>query len=329
MIAAHTNMLVNRFAEDKEQIEAQLRKAVGALQKYAEKKTAQRSEETGTVNLLPDFETVTLGFSLNRIPGKMDFRFHNIPCPNPVIDLENKSACLLCRDPKEKAKEAVAKAELPFEKIICLQSLKRKYKSFESRRELAARFDYFFCEQQIYEVMGKVLGKEFMQQKKAKIPISLKWLSKPCFEKALNTARFRCRGGSVVGVRIGHRGMEAEKLVQNAMAVVEFMATKYCLNEKTLNNISHVSISATNVIDLPVWSVPVAVKPTAVEAEEQKEVVPATPEKPVAVAEPEEVVADIAQVPIKKLKQVQKQRVEAAKAELTAAPAAKKTRKTK
>jgi ribosomal protein L1 len=333
MNAAQVNMLVNRFAEDKAQIEAQLVKAVGAIQKYAEKKQAKVSEETGTLNLLPEYETITLSFAINRIPTKKDFRFHEISCPNPVIDLNNKSVCLFSRDPKENATAAVAKHQLPVEKIVCVKSLKRKYVTHEARRELANRFDFFFCEHAIYEQMGKLLGRDFLQLKKAKIPIALKSLTKECFEKAVHTARFRVRGGCTVGVRIGHRGMEAEKLVQNAMAVAEFMATKYCLNERTKNNISNIAIGGTNLVDLPIWSVPVAPKKQTEEVEAppetpvEKEVVPTTPENKESKNEKVEEIKEIASVPIKKLKQIQKQRIEEARAELAAAPARKKSRK--
>ena len=321
------NMLVDRFAIDKQSIEEQLTKAISAMQKFAEKKQAQVSQETGAMDLLPEPETVTLTLSLNKIPMKMDYRFREIAVPHPVIDITNKSVCLLAKNPKERAVDAVAKEQLPIEKIIALNSLKKKYATFETKQELGNRYELFFCDQAIYEMMGKLLGKFFFQNKKAKIPIPLPKLTKAAFDKALSTARFRVRGGAVVGVRIGNRAMDVEKLVANAMAVVEYMATTYCTDLKTKNNVFNIAIGATNLIDLPIWSVPVKAVPAAEESTQKEEVVVpvavTTPKKetPVSAAAP---VADIASVPIKKLKEVQKQRVEAVKAQLEAPASAKK-----
>jgi ribosomal protein L1 len=309
-------MLVDQFPGAKETIRAQLTKAIMAMQKYAEKKHSQTSQETGVMDLLPEPESVTLSMSLNRIPVKKDYRFNVIFCPHQVFDITNKSLCLLASDPKEKAVTAVAKEELPFEKIVALKSLKKKYSTIEGRQELASRYEMFFCEEKIFEIMGKLLGKQFFQDRKSKIPICLRKLNKANFERALRTARFRVRGGSVAGIRIGNRGMEVEHLVDNAMAVVQFMATDYLVRNK--NNVFNISIGATNLIDLPVWSVPVR-KIVKVETEEPAVVAPETPVKEVEEAEPAVEVADIATVPIKKLKQVQKQRVEVVKAQLETA----------
>jgi ribosomal protein L1 len=305
-------MLVSRFAEDRESIEAQVRKAVPALKKLAAKRQEQANTENATLELLPEAETITVTFTLNRIPVKKDYRFNEIVVPHKIISPEEKSLCLLVRDPKEVRLEQVKKESLPFEKVIAIKSLKRKYATLEARKELANRFDLFFCEEQIFESMANLLGSFFFEKRKAKIPMPLKYLSKTCFDKALQTARFRVRGGANVGIRIGNRGMDTEALVENAMAVIEHMASKYCMEARTVNDIYTVAIGGTHLMDLPVWSVPVsAPKP----AEEEKPVVtPETPKKeqPAKPETPE----DLAQVPVKKLKTVQKQRVEKAKADL-------------
>jgi ribosomal protein L1 len=319
------HMLVDRFGPEQDSIRSQLTKAITAIQKYAEKKETERNENNGTVELISDPETMTISFSLDKIPVKKDYRFHDIVVPHNVVDIENKTICLLVRDPKEKAVEAVSLNKLPIEKVIPVKSLKRKYVSNMARRELANRFDVFMCESQIYEMMGSVLGKYFFQTKKSKIPMPLKNLSKECFDKTLRTARFRIRGGAVVGVRIGNRGMSVQELVGNAFAAVQYMATQFCTDAKTFNNIYNIAVGATNVIDLPVWSVPVESSTTS-EEEKQAVVAVETPKKSTATKvtpSPE----NIADVPVKKLKQVQKQRVEKAKEELKAPDNKKKPRR--
>ena len=310
-------MLVDRFASESDAIRTQVTQAVAAIQQYAAKKQSELNSSTGTMDLLSDPESVTLSFSLNKIPVKKDYRFHEIVLPHKIMDADKQAFCLLARDPKETAVAAVKANGLPIEKVIAVKSLKRKYTSNESRRELANRFDVFFCESQIFELMGKLLGKYFFETKKSKIPMALKSLSKDCFEKALRTTRFRVRGGAVVGVRIGNRSLDVQELVDNAMVAIEQMATKYCIEKKTMNNIYSISVGATNVIDLPIWSVPIAevVEPvvatvttvTPTKKAEKAKAVEAAPPKPVK---------DIASVPVKELKQLQQARVESAKKQL-------------
>ena len=323
------NMLVDRFAQDKDAIRAQLTKAITAIQKYAERKEEESNAASGTLELLAEPETVTISFSLNTIPVKKDYRFHEILVPHNIIDTANQSVCLLVRDPKEKAVEQVKANGLPVEKVIAVKSLKKKYVSHASRKELANRFNVFMCEAQIFDMLGKLLGKYFFETKKSKLPIPLKNLSKDTLDKALRTARFRVRGGVVVGVRVGNRNMTAEQLTDNAMAVVEFMASKYCVEKKTFNNIYNIAVGATNVIDLPVWSVPVAEVVSGSVEEAPASVAVSTPKAEEKKAAPAKkpVSDNIAEVPLKQLKQLQHQRVEKAKQQLQSSERPKRQRK--
>ena len=335
------HLLTSRYDTEKETIRSQVSKAIAAIVKFAEKKESERQESTQSLDLLDEPESMTIAFSITRIPVKKEYRFHTIQVPHPIMDPKNQSYCLLVRDPKEKAVAEVKANELPIEKIIAVKSLKRKYASIESRKELANRFDLFFCEDQIFEMMGKLLGSQFFEKKKSKIPISLKNLSKDTFEKATRSTRFRIRGGSNIGIRIGNRSMPVEQLVDNAMAVVEYIANIFC--PKFGNNVHNISVSATNVVELPVWSVPVGE-----ETEEVDEPVVAveTPSKKKEESstsgvnnsnktKSSEVVKnlDIATTPVKMLKKVQAAKVEKVKAQLqivgntTSSRATKKARK--
>jgi hypothetical protein len=245
----------------------------------------------------------------------------------------------LVRDPKEKAVEQIKAEKLPIEKCIAVKSLKRKYSTPEARKELANRYDRFFCEIHIYEMMGKLLGSQFFQNKKVKIPLALKKINKESFDKAMRTTRFRVRGGSNVGIRIGDRSMSVESLVENAMTVVDYMVNMFC--PKNGNNIHHMSVSATNVIELPVWSVPVATG-VAEEEEQGQKIADKKEGEPVTVETPskkrkttekngstEEVTLDIASAPVKMLKKVQAAKVEKVKEQLqpVVAKTTKRTRK--
>jgi ribosomal protein L1 len=323
-------MLVNRFAEERESIRIQLGKAVNAIKKYAAKKEELAQANSGTVELISTPAAFTVSFSLNTIPVKKDYRFNTVVLPNRIIDASNTSMCLLVRDPKEKAVEAVKKEELPFEKIIAVKSLKRKYASHEARQELANRFDLFFCETPIYEMMGKLLGRYFFEVKKAKIPMPLVNLTKSCFEKSLSTSRFRVRGGAVVGIKVGNMSMDSDMLAENALAAIEHMASKYCVSKKTENDVFNIALGATNIIDLPIWSVPVSTTTPSTPAVEEVEIKTPKGAKSITPAETTAPAApvDLASVPVKDLKRVQAARAAEAKKQIGGTPE-KKQRKTK
>jgi len=325
-----SNLLTSRFESDKDTIRSHIKKAVSAIKKYAEKKEEERNSKNGTLDLLVDPEPFIIQFAITRIPVKKDFRFNVIEMPHAIIDKEKKSMCLLSRDPKEEAVAKIQENKLPIEKVIAVKSLKRKYTTPETRKELANRFDFFFCEKPIYEMMGKLLGSTFFEQRKAKIPFSLSELSSETFEKALRSSRFRVRGGSNVSMRIGDRFMETDKMVDNAMAVIEYMSTNYL--PKNDNNVHNISIAATNVIELPIWSVPVdpTVKPVVETATTSEEQVTAaeTPSNNKKRKSSEQVVVaeetkDISSVPVKMLKKVQSEKVESVKQQLKQTPKAK------
>jgi ribosomal protein L1 len=315
------NLLTNKFEADREAIRAQIVKAVAAIAKYADKKEAERNEATQSMDLLPEPEAFTIAFSLTKIPVKKEYRFHTIELPHAIMNKESQTFCLLVRDPKENAVTQVKANELPIEKVIAVKSLKRKYASRESRKELANRFDLFFCESQIYEMMGKLLGSYFFENKKAKIPMALKDLSRSTFDKAMRTTRFRIRGGTNIGIRIGNRSMSTESLVDNAVAVVDYIATKFC--PKFANNVHNISVSATNVIELPIWSVPIGEMVEETTAAEPAVVVDTPKKRKVAEKSAEEVPLDIATAPVKMLKKVQAAKVEKVQEQLQ--PASKKS----
>ena len=327
-------MLVDSFADNRESIESQLEKAIVAIKQFALKKEQAINESNGTLDLItPDAESFTLNFSLNKIPVKKDFRFNEILVPHPVIDdIAQKSLCMLVRDPKETAVKSIAAENLTFEKVISIKSLKKKYVSHESRRELANRFDLFFCEESIFELMGKLLGKYFFETKKSKIPLTMKSITKKSFEKCIRTCRFRVRGGAVVGVKFGTRTMDTQQLIENGMAVITHMANVFCTDKKTYNNIFNIMVNATNVIGLPVWSVPVA-QEVAQEVAQDVSITTKTPTSTVqskkSLAKPLSKLAapDMAAVPVKDLKAAQKQRVAVAKSQMASDAPPKRARK--
>ena len=50
--------------------------------------------------------------------------------------------------------------------VISLTKLRKNYKSYESKRQLADLYDVFICDDRIYHLLPKLLGKAFFAKKK-------------------------------------------------------------------------------------------------------------------------------------------------------------------
>lgn len=143
-------------------------KAAVALTKFSQKQAEERQE-----NALFDAnnETVTVKFQLSEIPARAIHKPIRMKLPNPIYD-ENSSVCVFVRDDLEDRskkfhetkrkfwKNLVKNAGIPqVKKVIDLTKLKKEFKSFEQKQELAKSHDLFLCDKSIVEVMPRELGK--------------------------------------------------------------------------------------------------------------------------------------------------------------------------
>src|SRR5210317_28875 len=98
-------------------------------------------------------------------------------------------------------------------KVLGLQSLRTKHKSFAQRRELLARFDVFFADDRILPMLTKALGGKFFEKKKQPIPIALTRKEALPFavQKNLKSTFMFLSAGTCVTVKAGNTGMDATK----------------------------------------------------------------------------------------------------------------------
>ena len=59
-------------------------------------------------------------------------------------------------------------------KVVSLKKLRTKYKPFDMRRQLVARYEVFLCDVRIKDKMLQVLGKTFVQRKKLPVPLKVR-----------------------------------------------------------------------------------------------------------------------------------------------------------
>ena len=209
---------------------------------------------------------VQVQFSLARIPGKASAKPIRVEIPHPLVSiggddedgaLQDAQVCIIV---KEESKPWVQEMieRFPTElgcikKVLGLQSLRTKHKSFAQRRELLARFDLFFADDRILPMLTKALGGKFFEKKKQPIPIALtrKEALPFAIQKNLKSTFMFLSAGTCVTVKAGNTGMDSTKLLENIQSIATVVPSKV---PKKWANIRSVSIKTSNSVALPIYN---------------------------------------------------------------------------
>nr|POE75109.1 putative ribosome biogenesis protein c8f11.04 [Quercus suber] len=213
-----------------------------------------------------------------------------ISLPHPLVDVEDKTLriCLITADPQRKYKDLIAEPSFPLDlgqrlqKVIGLEKLKARYKSYESRRQLFAEYDIFLADDRVITYLPKVLGKVFYKSgAKRPIPVTLEGrrqskdeqgnkrrkLSeggskaikdeiKPAdagreIERTLGSALVHLSPSVTTAVKVGKAEMEPAQLQANVEAVVRALADRSV--PQKWRNVRSIHIKGPNTVALPIW----------------------------------------------------------------------------
>jgi len=161
-------------------------RALRALLKHHASSSSSGGGDNQKLQLLENDLDIQVQFSLARIPGNASPKPIRIEIPHPLVkvaadddnsNLQDVEACIIV---KEESKPWVQDMVSRFpnelgciKKVLGLQSLRIKHKSFEQRRALLARFDVFFADDRILPMLTKALGGKFFEKKKQPIAVLL------------------------------------------------------------------------------------------------------------------------------------------------------------
>ncbi|RMZ06265.1 hypothetical protein D0860_05621 [Hortaea werneckii] len=216
-------------------------------------------------------------------PGK-------IPLPHPYLDANDESLriCLITADPQRRYKDLIEHSSFPVElgkrvqRVLGLEKLKTKYKSFESRRQLLSEYDVFLADDRIITYLPGVLGKVFYKTgSKRPIPVSFegkrqnvdeqgnkrrklseggnkvtKTEVKPTdvaheIERALSSALVHLAPSTTTAVKVGKATMEPNALQENVKTAVQTMVDRYVPQQ--WRNVRSIHIKGPNTVALPIW----------------------------------------------------------------------------
>merc|ERR1712232_76590 len=223
-----------------------LAKSIKAIVQLVQKKSANANPLLGV-----DAESMTLYFTLSKVPDRKKMKPFMIPLPHSLYN-EKSEICFLSKDPQKQYKEMLLeKHPVPgITKVIGLDKLKRNYKSLEQKRALADSFDLFLCDISVAEMMPKILGDVFYsKKKKPPIPVRLRETNpEENLKKAIAGTPLRIPAGPCLTVKFGRADMEEEGLSKNAATVIA-----YVVRHLKDNPIVSISVKSTDSPALPVW----------------------------------------------------------------------------
>lgn len=217
-------------------------------------------------------------------PGKLI-----VPFPLQTSASPSLRICLITADPQRKYKDMVASERFPAQlaaritRVLGMEKLKAKYKTYESRRQLFAEYDLFLADDRIITRLPAALGKVFYATgAKRPIPISLQGKPENARDDAGNKRAKLSEGGDKlkraditpeamaheieravgaslvhlvpstnVSVKVGKSSFTPDQIAANVDAVVTSLTEKYI--PKGWRNVRSLHIKGPNTAALPIW----------------------------------------------------------------------------
>lgn len=246
-------------------------RALSALLKHHESSSSDNN------NLLGSDLDVQVQFSLARIPGNASPKPIRIEIPHPLVKvaspdndaaaaaeeedggdyLQDVDACIIVKEEsKPWVQDLIGRfpAQLGcIKKVLGLQSLRTKHKSFTQRRELLGRFNLFFADDRILPMLTKALGGKFFEKKKQPVPVKLTRKDALPFaiQKCLSSTYMYLSAGTCVTVKAGNTAMPPAKLLSNIQSICSIVPTKV---PRKWSNIRSISIKTSSSVALPIYN---------------------------------------------------------------------------
>lgn len=218
--------------------------AIPALFKYVSKKKGKQ------LHLLNDHDTILLILALKKIPNA-DKKPRKIPLQHSLHS-DSVEVCLITKDESSTVKEMLKAKAVTVKKVISLNKLRKRYQSFEAKRQLCSLYDVFICDDVIYHLLPRVLGKTFFSRKKFPVPVNLKKTNlKKEIDKLLQCSLMSLGHGPCSAIKVAHTGQTVEQAVENVVGAVAEI-TKVV--PRGWNNIQSLNLKTTDSIALPIYT---------------------------------------------------------------------------
>lgn len=232
--------------------EAQVRKAVLALQTFLEK---QRASKSNKKELLSDTEYISCIITRKTIPGKTSLKPIQIDLPHSLFSGDNDGdICLFVKDSdKDRIKQALAEDPVPgLAKVMALKKLRKNFKQYEDRRTLADAYDLFLADDRILPYLKTPLGSKFFVKKKQPIAVRVSRANVSASIRAVfNRTAMHVSPGACTNVKIAHFGLSVDEIVANIIVGMNNCAAHIA---KGWAGIQSINVKTSESIALPIYN---------------------------------------------------------------------------
>eukprot|EP01064_Diplonema_japonicum_P001656 TRINITY_DN1109_c0_g1_i1.p1 TRINITY_DN1109_c0_g1~~TRINITY_DN1109_c0_g1_i1.p1 ORF type:complete len:332 (+),score=109.55 TRINITY_DN1109_c0_g1_i1:51-1046(+) len=198
----------------------QTEEAAAALVKYMQ----GVEEKEDKMNLLAEAGPVFMVVQLMQSAGKGPSRKRRaVKIPHPMNTKENVEVCLITTAPQRKWKDKIKESPEGLEnikKVIDMNKLRKKFKSFEEKRQLATSFNQFVADEAVLNFLPAILGKTFFRKSKEPICINMKKFP-TSLRAALASTSYSLRENAQVSIMVGKTDFTASEIAENCKTVME------------------------------------------------------------------------------------------------------------
>ncbi|RLN91549.1 hypothetical protein BBJ28_00010965 [Nothophytophthora sp. Chile5] len=230
--------------------EAQVRRAVLALQAFAAKREA---ESDAKQPLLATAASISCILTRKLVPAKASLKPIPIDLPHALYE-DGAEMCLIVKDEdKKRIKEALAADPVPaLSKVMTVKKLRKNFSRFEDKRALAGAYDLFLADDRVLPYLKGPLGNKFFSKKKQPIAVrvSRKDVSFSVRAASRRTA-MHVSAGVCTNVKVARMDMTPEEIVDNILVAMNNCAAHVA---KGWSGVQSVSIKTDDSVALPVYN---------------------------------------------------------------------------
>ncbi|KWU45557.1 ribosomal protein L1, partial [Rhodotorula sp. JG-1b] len=238
---------------------AQAEKAINALLKHAEKQHGQRakSDLLEAANADGADEKVFLVVGLKQAPKREAHKPVRIAVPHPVMNPKESPVTLFVKDPQRTYKDLLEELKIGFvSRVVGLDKLRTKHKTFEAKRELLREADLFLVDDRVMVEVGKSIGKMWRDAKKQPIPVAIQRKDlKAELERAIASTYMNVTTGTSLSIKLGTTALHsADELLANLDAVLPYIATRIPNTPASFKNIQSLHLKTSTSVSLPIYT---------------------------------------------------------------------------
>ncbi|XP_057310960.1 ribosomal L1 domain-containing protein 1-like isoform X2 [Hydractinia symbiolongicarpus] len=225
----------------------QVKLAVSALLAHLDDQSSKKARKN---ELFKKDDDLWLLLGFRKIP-QVNLKPKKIPLPHTLH--QESDICLISKEPGKVMREKLAEKNVTcIKKAISLTKLRKEYKTYTLKRQLANSYDLFLCDERIYALVVRSFGKEFFKRRKEPVPVRLTyqdWNAE--FSKSTNSTLLRMGYGPCSAIKVGHLSEQSVKeLTENVIHAMKVSAAKVPGSWK---NVKSFHIKSSSSVALPVY----------------------------------------------------------------------------